>query len=240
MDLRRFTFNVGARYDHFNGGIEAQSAPAGQFVPAREFAAVENVPNWNDWAVRVGVAYDLFGTGKTALKGNVSKYVAGMSLGLTSPFNPLSLKNERRSWQDLDGNGSALDANGNAQHNEIGPAQAANFGLAAGATRLDPNLPRDNNWQQSVTIEHELRPGVSVGGGYYRRQFYNLRWTDNLLVDPDRDYTPFTITAPLDPRLPNGGGEVITLYNLNPAKLGQVDNVIKASSRTHRSTTASR
>ena len=200
-------------------------------MPARDFAPVENVPNWNDWAVRLGVAYDLFGTGKTALKGNVSKYVAGMSLGLTSPFNPLALKNERRSWQDLDGNGSALDANGNAQYNEIGPAQDANFGLASGATRLDPNLPRDYNWQESVTIEHELRPGVSVGGGYYRRQFYNLRWTDNLLVDPDRDYTPFTITVPLDSRLPDGGGEVITLYNLNPAKLGQVENVIKASSK---------
>jgi hypothetical protein len=40
---------------------------------------------------------------------------------------------------------------------------------------------------------------------------------------------PFTITAPLDPRLPNGGGKVITMYNLEPEKLGVVDNVVTVS-----------
>ena len=67
--------------------------------------------------------------------------------------------------------------------------------------------------------------GVSVTAGYYRRQFHNIAVTKNLLGDPDRDYTPFTIVGAVDPELPNGGGEVITMYNLNPNKLGAVDNV---------------
>jgi len=229
--IDRFTVNVGARFDHFNAGTPEQSAPAGRFVPARHFAPIENLPKWNDWAARFGVAYDLFGNGKTAVKANVNKYVAGMSMGLTQPYNPMNLQTEQRSWRDLDGNGHVLDANGNAQYAEIGPTRNANFGLNAGTTRQDPELPRDYNWEQSALIQHELRPGVSVTAGYYRRQFYNLRWTDNLLIDPERDYTAFTITAPRDPRLPNGGGDVITLYNLNPAKLGSVDNLVKASSR---------
>jgi hypothetical protein len=223
------TVNVGARYDYFHAGTPFQSAPAGNFVPARQFAPIDNLPKWNDWAVRFGVAYDLSGTGKTALKAYVNKYVAGMSTGLTQPYNPMNLQTEQRAWVDLNRDGTMLNADGSAQYAEIGPSRNANFGLDAGTTRLDPNLPRGYNWEQGFGVQHELRPNLSISAGYYRRQFYNLPWTDNLLVDPDRDYTPFTITAPFDPRLPGGGGEVITLYNLNPNKLGAVDNLVTAS-----------
>ena len=65
--------------------------------------------------------------------------------------------------------------------------------------------------------------------GYYHRQSYNLTWTDNLLVDPYLDYNPFTIVGPSDSRLPGGGGERIAMYNLAPAKLGLVDNLVQAS-----------
>jgi hypothetical protein len=225
----RWTINLGARYDHFNVSIPAQSAPAGRFVPAREFAAINNQPHWNDWAIRTGVAYDVFGDGRTALKANLSKYVAGESLNFTSPYNPMGLQQESRSWRDLDGNGSPLDASGNAQYAEIGPARNVNFGLSTGTNRLDPNFPRGYNWEGSIVVQHELTTGFAVGGGYYRRKYYNLTWTDNLLVNPDSDYTPFTITGPVDPRLPNGGGERITMYNLNPDKLGLVDNLVQAS-----------
>ena len=66
--MNRLTLNVGARYDYFNAEVPALSAPASQWVAARDRPAVENVPNWNDWAIRLAAAYDLFGTGKTASK----------------------------------------------------------------------------------------------------------------------------------------------------------------------------
>ena len=173
------------------------------------------------------MSYDLFGDGRTAIKANVSKYVAGESLSSTTPYNPMSLKSESRSWRDLDGNRSALDAFGNVQYDEIGPPRNINFGLDTGTTRLDAGLPRGFNWEESIVVQREITAGFSVSGGYYWRQYHNLTWTDNLLVDPNADYTPFTFVGPVDPRLPNGGGEVITMYNLNPNKLGLVDNVVK-------------
>jgi hypothetical protein len=114
------------------------------------------------------------------------------------------------------------------QYAEIGPAINQNFGLDLG-TPAAPDLPRTYNWEWSGVVEHQLRSGFGVSAAYYHRKFYNLTWTRNQLVDPDRDYTPFTIVGPTDPRLPNGGGEVITLYNLNPSKVGQVSNLLTVS-----------
>jgi hypothetical protein len=48
---------------------------------------------------------------------------------------------------------------------------------------------------------------------------------DNLALAAG-DLTPYTITAPSDPRLPNGGGYSIgTLYDVVPTRTGQVDNL---------------
>ena len=65
--ISRLTLNYGLRFDYFNGYVPEQSTPASTFVPAREFAAVHNVPNWKDVNPRLGASYDLFGNGRTAL-----------------------------------------------------------------------------------------------------------------------------------------------------------------------------
>jgi Carboxypeptidase regulatory-like domain/TonB-dependent Receptor Plug Domain len=228
--MRRMTFSLGLRYNYLNESIPAQSAPAGTWVPAREFNAIRDVPKWSDWMPRVGVAYDLFGNGKTALKVSAGKFVGQEPLALVNTFNPLSSQLDTRSWTDRDGNGTVFQTGTFIpQLNEVGASRNSNFGSAAGVPTLDPNLERPYNWSYSVTIQHELVPRVAVSGGYYRREFYNQSQTINRAVDRIADYTPFTFVGPLDARLPGGGGEIITLYNLNPGKLGAVDNFVTYS-----------
>jgi hypothetical protein len=60
---------------------------------------------------------------------------------------------------------------------------------------------------------------------------YNRRWyerflaVDNLAVTPS-DYDPYCITSPVDARLPGGGGQQICgLFDLNPLKVGQINNL---------------
>src|SRR5262249_23299469 len=82
----------------------------------------------------------------------------------------------------------------------------------------------------SARIEHEFRRGISVSGGYFRNVLGNFTVTDNVAVTP-ADYTSFCITAPVDPRLPGGGGfPVCGLADVVPAKFGQSTNVVKQAS----------
>jgi hypothetical protein len=76
-----------------------------------------------------------------------------------------------------------------------------------------------------VSVTQELTNGIAVTAGYYRRHYQHLSITRNLAVDPVTGYTTYTVTAPTDPALPGGGGEVITRYNLRPELLGLSDTV---------------
>jgi hypothetical protein len=221
--MKRLTLNLGVRYDHFNAEVPALSAPAGTWVPARERAAIKNVPNWHDVSPRVAVAYDLFGTGKTALKANIGRYVASAALGFAELFNTLTAGSDTRVWTDLDGNRAIVDAAGNLQRAEI-TGGVANFGLNSGTDRLDPDLKREHNWEYNATVQHELFARVSVAGGYHRRTYQNLALTDNLNLRLT-DWTERTINAPLDPSLPDGGGYPITIYSRNAGVTTAVDNV---------------
>jgi hypothetical protein len=71
---------------------------------------------------------------------------------------------------------------------------------------------------------------MSVDAGYFRRWYGNFTVNDNVLV-ASTDYDPFCVTAPLDPRLPGGGGEHICgLYDIRPSKLGLVDTLRTSAS----------
>ena len=88
--LHRLTITGGIRFDYFNASIPAQSEPASAFVPAHTYAAVNNVPDWKDIDPRIGVAYDLFGNGKTAIRASVSRYVTQQGYFFSGLVNPVT------------------------------------------------------------------------------------------------------------------------------------------------------
>ena len=83
-----------------------------------------------------------------------------------------------------------------------------------------------------MSVQHEVLPRTSVEVGFFHREFYGFAVTDNLAVTP-ADFTQFSITAPQDPRLPDGGGyQVGTLYDLNnPSLFGVTRNYITYADR---------
>src|SRR6185295_6821553 len=100
---------------------------------------------------------------------------------------------------------------------EINLAQLpAGFGVANIAT-FDPNMKRMYNIEESVSVQHELRPGTSVTAGWFHRTYKNLRRRDNAL-QTFADYTPFTLFSPID-------GSAITYYNVSLAKRTAVSTI---------------
>ena len=75
---------------------------------------------------------------------------------------------------------------------------------------------RENDWQWGVTVQQQIIPRMSIEVGYARRWFQGFTLTDNLNRSP-ADYDSFTITAPVDSRLPDGGGYPVTMYAVKPA-----------------------
>jgi hypothetical protein len=136
-----------------------------------------------------------------------------------------TVQNVTRPW--VDGNGNFvpdcdllnLQANG-----ECGIVNNLAYGNPIPSTTYDPETlsgwgKRGYNWETSVSVQQELMSNVSADVGYFRRWFGNFLVTDNRALSPS-DFTPFTVTAPSDSRLPGGGGQTISgLYNITPTAI---------------------
>ena len=230
--LDKWTLNLGVRADLFKSSVPEQFAAAGTWVPERSFPAFPG-PRWNTIVARLGVAYDLFGDGRTALKGSMHQYVSSEATRLAMERNPLSsftwsAAQEFRSWNDLDGNQSVVAADGRIQREEVGPSPNVNFGTANDVITLD--LDREGNWEYNAQIQHELFTGISTSFGWYRRNYYNMWHEDNRLQDRS-DFTSFNFQGPTDDRLGANSGQSLTLWNLNPGVFGLKEAFIVNSDR---------
>ena len=234
--LRRLTLNGGLRFDWFRTSYPDQVLPAAQYRPQDLQIAGMEVLNWRDLNPRVGASYDLFGNGNTALKFSWGRYVAQEAVTLTVSANPASATTatQTRTWTD---NGDLIiqgDPLNLEQNQELGRSNNQNFGKSVITSRLDPAFAqgfnvRPFNWELAAGLQHQLRPGLSSSVMYYRRWFGNFQLTDNVAVAPT-DYDPFCIVAPIDARLPDGGGyPICDLYDVNPTKSQLRDNVVRTS-----------
>jgi len=88
-------------------------------------------------------------------------------------------------------------------------------------------------------VQHQLSPRLSVTtgtttdtAGYFTAstalsEASKVRITDNLAVTP-ADFETFCITAPIDSRLPDGGGyQICGLADVVPAKFGQSQVLVR-------------
>jgi hypothetical protein len=239
MRLNRLTINLGLRFDWVRESAPATHESAGILVGARDFPAVNNIPNWKDLNPRMAVAYDPFGDGKTALKAGLNRYVQAATVGVATLFAPAisSVNSTTRSWTDANHN-FLPDCNlsNPAANAECGPMANANFGSFVSTTTPDPSWvsgwgKRPSDWQMSLSVDREVMPGVALSAGYYRTWYGNFYLTDNLNVTP-ADYSPYCITAPVNAGLPASisGQPICGLYDINPAKFGLVNNVVTLAS----------
>jgi len=235
--LGRMTLQGALRFDrNWSFSPEQQIGPTNFLATPITFPQTPGVTGYKDLSPRGGVAYDVFGDGKTAVKVNFGKYLEPTSNNnnyiLSNPIGRIATT-ASRSWTDANNNFVPDCVLTNPLANaECGQMSALTFGTTALTTAaIDPKIlegwsVRSNDWQIGASIQQQILPRVSVEAGYLHRWLNNFTVTDNLLVGPG-DFTAYTITAPSDPRLPGGGNySVGGLYNVVQSKFGQTSNNI--------------
>src|SRR5687767_604661 len=250
----RLTMTGALRYDHSWSYYPEQSIGGGgvRFLPVQfTWEESKGVIGYNDITPRVGVAYDVFGNGKTAVKFNLGKYLEAAVNGNGNysallPSSRIDLT-QSRTWTDNNGNytpdcdlvsGASQDLRA-AGGDFCGAWANPNFGKAVDASGnpiyslgyaekiLKGWGTRPSDWQIGATLQQEILPRVSVEVGYTRRWLKNFTVTDNLAVG-EGDFDTFSIVAPQDSRLPGGGGYTVSgLYNIKPALFSVAPNQLR-------------
>ena len=232
--LNRLTLDLGLRLDYLNWQIMEQTAPGGAWIGPRSFDPVYDVPKWWDLSPRVGVSYDLFGNGRTAIKATASRYTSVEGVALTTAVNPITttVNSATRTWGDA--NGDLIP-----QESELGPLSNSNFGRSVVTTRYDDSVrkgwgARPSEWEYSGILQQQLAGRISAEIGYFRRTSANFTVTDNLSLTPG-DYDPYCVTAPSNAALPGSGGyQVCGLYDIKPEKFGQASNLLVVANTKQR------
>lgn len=241
--LKRLTLTGGVRFDYWDGGAEPMTLAAGPYVGERTFAGTTHSPQWKDVSPRIGVAYDVFGDSKTAVKASLGRFVATTSSsgGFGAPFgsdspNPVvrSILSVTRNWTDNNRDYVPdCDLADPLENGECGQINNLNFGQNnPNAQIISPDILNGNRqyvWDASVELQRQLMNGVSVTAGYYRKIFHNFTVTENLLAQPT-DYKEYCVDAPIDPRLPNSGERMCGLYDLDPGLFGRGQTAIQLES----------
>lgn len=234
----RVTASGGVRYDYYTATIPATTVGPTPLLPLRNLSFPESKPvAWHDITPKTGIAIDVFGTGKTAVKATLNKYLDGFGR-FARTLNPATRigNTTTRAWNDSDRDFVPdCDLVAPSANGECGPLDNQNFGGAVASDTYDRDIlfgwgRRSFNWEFSTGVQHELLPRVSLDVSYFRRWFGNFYVTDNRAASAT-DFSMFSVVAPTtDTRLPSAGQTIGGFYNLNPDRVGRVDNFITDAS----------
>ena len=250
--LGRMTLQGALRFDrNWSFSPEQQIGPTNFLPTPITFPETPGVTGYKDLSPRGGVAYDLFGNGKTAVKVNFGKYLEPTSNNnnyiLSNPIGRIATTTAR-SWTDSNNNfvpdcNLTSPALANGECGAMSSPDIRHHGPDDGRHRPEDS-PRLGRALERLADSARRSSSRSFRGcrskpGYFRRWLNNFTVTDNLARRLREISRPYSITAPSDPRLPGGGGYAVEgLYNVVPSKFGQTSNNITLAERFRRAVSA--
>jgi len=212
----RLTLNLGIRWDRQANEALSSEVSANPLIPnwlpAVTFNGADAGVVYNDWSPRLGMTYDLQGTGKTVAKASYSIYYGQRSPGdAVGALNPVSTAWIRFPWNDTNGDKFI-------QANELDQTRILAYGGnydPDNPTKLettgsvDPDIKNDRTREFIVGVDHEVVSGVAVGFSYIWRKYDRFSWDDTLgFGSADYEAVTFTPTC----RASGARCETVTYY----------------------------
>jgi outer membrane receptor protein involved in Fe transport len=219
---RRFTLNLGLRYDRFVGYYPTETSSPNLVFPdlfePTTYPASGNIVTWNNVSPRVGLAVDLTGRGTSVLRLSYGRFYKMEGTGLIETVNPIGFSSKTFTWNDANGDKIPQESEW-----KVGDPIAQTGGAVG--THIDRNLSRPYSDAISVNYEHQVWQDLRLGVAYYFRKKKNLFGTTNLAALPS-DYTPVTEYNDGSPILNPLNNKPLTLYNLDPTLVGASNFVV--------------
>jgi hypothetical protein len=188
ISIKRMTLTGGVRWERLEGYLPAQSSPPSRFFPElpRDFAEQRDVILWHTAGPRLSAAYDLSGTGRTALKAAAGRYYYVISTGgPLDTANPNSNYSQQFAWNDV--NGDLRFQPGE----QTGTPVISQANLAS--ISFDPNYRRPYTDEFTGGLDHELFPSLRLSTVLTYRRERNPQATSN----PANPFSP-TLTTRVD------------------------------------------
>lgn len=206
---RRLTSNLGLRLEQYRSFVDPATKPAGQFGGSGSYPGVD-ILTWTALAPRVGLAFDVTGSGKTVAKGTYGwfNHVMG-DTSFQSQFNKVSPVATTYRWHDL--NADNIFDPGEVNLDTNGPDFVSQ--TTPGSAILNPDLRQPVTHEFSTSVERELMSNFSLRTIYVYKRSVDLFQ----LVTVGRPYSVWTV--PIDRRDPGPDGVYATADDGGPVVL---------------------
>ena len=201
--MKRLTLNLGVRWDRQSDEALAADVPANPLIPdimpGINFPGLSGGVMWNDISPRLGMTYDLSGTGKSVARASYAMYFGQMG----PASSPASSSRSARSASGIRGpTSTAIRSFSRSELNltnfatsyltksaSFDPANPTSF-LSPGT--VDPNIKNDRTREFILGLQQELMRNLAVEVNYVWRKYDQFTWTDRTNWDAN-NFVPFTL-----------------------------------------------
>jgi hypothetical protein len=181
---KRLTLNLGGRWDYQTDRALPSVVPANplipEIMPAIDFPGLESGVAFSDLSPRLGLTYDLFGTGRSVLKSSYSLYFGQLDTGgLSGDLVAIGAVMVRYPWNDL--NGDTV-----VQTNELtivpNPVKSSEFDPNNPTTFRSPGvvdggLKNDRTREFIAGFQQELMRNLGLDVTYIWRKYDRFTWS---------------------------------------------------------------